>query len=232
MKFKCSTCNYISDKKYNIEKHIKNKCKDGVVNIVNSIFPNKCEFCKKEFTTKPILTRHLKTCKFKKTDSDIGKELEIILEKVKELEKENETLKEIISENENNEKIIENIIKTTTKKILGNTPVETIRSQARKKYKDLFKNMKCVHCKHEGSTQVCHIKAISEFDRLSDVEEINKMSNLIGLCPNCHIDLDRHKKFEVTRTSVLHNMLLGKIKNRDSEENIYDDRKHMVKIKN
>ncbi len=112
-------------------------------------------------------------------------------------------------------------MKTSTKKILGNTLVETVRSQARKKYKKLFKNMKCVHCKHNGSTQVCHIKAISEFDKLSEVEEINKISNLIGLCPNCHVDLDKHRKFEVMRTSILHSMLLEKIKYCDSEENIW-----------
>ncbi len=216
MEFKCSLCEYISNKKYNIEKHIKNKCINGIVNIINSKFPNNCELCKKEFTTKPILTRHLKTCKVKKTNSDTDKELKIILEKVKELEKENEILKEIANKNEElklinekNEKIIDSIVKTSTKKILGNTSVEIIRSQSRKKYKKLFKNMKCVHCKHEGSTQVCHIKAISEFDRLSEVDEINKMSNLIGLCPNCHVDLDKHKKFEVTRTALLHSMLVN-----------------------
>ncbi len=99
------------------------------------------------------MTRHLKTCKFKKTNSDISKELEIILEKVKELENENEILKETVNKNE---KIIDSVVKKSTKKILGNTLVETVRSQARKKYKKLFINMKCVHCKHNGSTQVSH----------------------------------------------------------------------------
>lgn len=36
----------------------------------------------------------------------------------------------------------------------------------------------------------------------------NCMCNLIGLCPNCHIDLDKHKKFEVTRTATLHSMII------------------------
>jgi predicted HNH restriction endonuclease len=61
--------------------------------------------------------------------------------------------------------------------------------------------MKCVHCSHTGSTQVCHIKAIADFDKTTHVSIINDVSNLIGLCPNCHIDLDTHKKFEVTRTA-------------------------------
>ncbi len=47
------------------------------------------------------------------------------------------------------------------------------------------------------------------------------MSNLIGLCPNCHIDLDKHKEFKVMRTSVLHSMLLGKFKDRNPEENVW-----------
>ncbi len=65
-----------------------------------------------------------------------------------------------------------------------------------------------MHCKHHGSVQVCHIKPISEFSKLSTIEEINDLSNLIGLCPNCHIDLDKHKKFEVTRTSILHGNII------------------------
>ncbi len=83
-----------------------------------------------------------------------------------------------------------------------------IRKESRKKYIENSVNMSCVHCGHTGSTQVCHIKPISEFNKLSLIEEINDLSNLIGLCPNCHIDLDKHKKFEVTRTATLHSMLI------------------------
>jgi predicted HNH restriction endonuclease len=68
--------------------------------------------------------------------------------------------------------------------------------------------MICIHCKHIGSTQVCHIKPISDFNDFSLISEINNIKNLIGLCPNCHIDLDKHKKFEVTRTATLHSMII------------------------
>ncbi len=159
------------------------------------------------------MDRHLKTCKFKNTVKD--EEIIVLKEKLSMVEnfneyksKLNKKYEELKDVNEKNEKIIESLVKTNSKKILGNTPVETIRSQARKKYKEIFKDMKCVHCKHEGSTQVCHIKAISEFSKISEIEEINEMSNLIGLCPNCHVDLDKHKKFEVTRTAKLHSMLV------------------------
>ncbi len=143
---------------------------------------------------------------------------EILHKEYEELKKINEKNEELKKINEKNEKLLNFIINSSTKKILGDTSVESIRHQSRKKYKKLFKNMKCVHCRHDGSTQVCHIKAISDFDKLDEVKEINKMSNLIGLCPNCHIDLDKHKKFEVMRTAVLHSMLIKYIKECDSEE--------------
>jgi hypothetical protein len=98
--------------------------------------------------------------------------------------------------------------KLIDKKMLGNVEVESIRTQARKIYKSKFPEMVCIHCKHSGSTQVCHIKAISDFDKFSLVSDINNIKNLIGLCPNCHIDLDKHKKFEVARTATLHSMLV------------------------
>ncbi len=213
--FKCSSCDYISVKKCHAERHIYNnlKCKEllSTITTIDIDFP--CEHCKKTFTLKSNLDRHLKTCKFKNTVKD--EEIIVLKEKLSMVEnfneyksKLNKKYEELKDVNEKNEKIIESLVKTNSKKILGNTPVETIRSQARKKYKEIFKDMKCVHCKHEGSTQVCHIKAISEFSKISEIEEINEMSNLIGLCPNCHVDLDKHKKFEVTRTAKLHSMLV------------------------
>ncbi len=222
--YKCSICNY-SSSKYNVNRHIikENRCGEGDRKLVEifSLDENKCEYCKKIFSTKPILSHHNKICKVKKLqveeENHIIKEKlaisEMVSEDIDNINKKYENLlkinEDLLKINEKNEKIIDSILKTSTKKILGNTPVETIRSQARKKYKELFKDMKCVHCKHNGSTQVCHIKAISDFDKFSEIEEINKMSNLIGLCPNCHMDLDKHKKFEVTRTAMLHSMLIN-----------------------
>lgn len=122
----------------------------------------------------------------------------------------NEKIKSVEEKLENT---INNVSKLIDKKILGNVGIDTIRSQVRKLYKCKFPEMVRVHCKHSGSTQVCHnIKAISEFDNFSLVSDINSLKNLIGLCPNCHIDLDKHKKFEVTRTTTLHSILVGHIK--------------------
>jgi 5-methylcytosine-specific restriction endonuclease McrA len=214
--FHCSLCGYTNSLKTNVIQHIsrKVKCGEGNPVLVQKDADSECEYCKKLFATNPSMKRHLKTCKINHINRN--KEIMELREKLSIVEtfnkdigtisKKYEELKKI---NENNEKIIDSIVNKTTTKILGNTPVESIRSQARKKYKEIFKNMKCVHCKHDGSTQVCHIKAISDFDKFSEIEEINKMSNLIGLCPNCHIDLDKHKKFEVTRTAMLHSIFVS-----------------------
>jgi 5-methylcytosine-specific restriction endonuclease McrA len=139
--------------------------------------------------------------------------LEYELGKCKKIMKEQENeIKELKSQAKDYkiDETIDNLVTFIDNKVLGNTNIEQIRAQARKKYKKMSKNMNCMHCKHTGSTQVCHIKAIADFNKLSTVEEINNISNLIGLCPNCHIDLDKHNKFEVTRTATLYNMLIKK----------------------
>jgi predicted RNase H-like nuclease (RuvC/YqgF family) len=130
---------------------------------------------------------------------------EIKKQKIKEKPSENDKFNQKYKKLEETVNLMTSYIDS---KVLGNTDIKTIRSLSRKKYKDFSKDMKCVHCNHLGSTQVCHIKAISDFNKLSTVEEINHISNLIGLCPNCHIDLDKHKKFEITRTATLHSLLV------------------------
>jgi multidrug efflux pump subunit AcrB len=90
-KFKCSNCEYISYKKDHIDKHILRKCKEA--NMIFIDIDIDCEFCKKNFSTKANLFRHLKTCKVKK--QNLEKENEILKEKNKELEKENEILKAV-----------------------------------------------------------------------------------------------------------------------------------------
>jgi 5-methylcytosine-specific restriction endonuclease McrA len=221
--YKCSGCDYNTYIKCHMGDHInrKNKCSVDELNIIEIDSDFNCEYCKKTFSIRSNLNRHLKTCKVKKQnlekelDKQKNNEIEekykkLLLEKYKKLLSEkNEKIKSIEEKLENT---INNVSKLIDKKILGNVSVETIRSQARKLYKSKFPDMKCVHCKHPGSTQVCHIKAISEFDNFSLVSDINNLKNLIGLCPNCHIDLDKHKKFEVTRTATLHSMFVRRIK--------------------
>lgn len=83
--------------------------------------------------------------------------------------------------------------------------VNNIRAKARRKYKKHFK-LVCAHCKNstEANIQICHIKPISNFDPASDESEINALSNLIALCANCHLDLDKSKNPEVLKTVAEH----------------------------
>ncbi len=49
----------------------------------------------------------------------------------------------------------------------------------------------CCHlCYYDKHIEICHIKPVSEFDHLALMQEINIISNLIGLCPNCHWEFD------------------------------------------
>ena len=65
----------------------------------------------------------------------------------------------------------------------------TIRSQARTIY---FENEKyiCKCCGYDKHVHVCHIKAVSDFDIKTKLSVVNNLDNLIGLCPNCHWELD------------------------------------------
>lgn len=66
--FKCSYCDYTSYKKSHIVQHInkQNKCKDEKLYVIKIDIDIICEYCNKNFTTKPSMKRHLKTCKIKK----------------------------------------------------------------------------------------------------------------------------------------------------------------------
>lgn len=216
MEYKCSLCDYSSDTKRNVIRHInkKIKCSSGLHSIIEIKNKLRCEFCGKSVTTKSHLTQHLKVCKAKKeklvvTENEILKDKNKKLEELCQLNSNHENKnKEIIKKLEDT---VEQLVKMIDIKVLGNVSVETIRKESRKKYLNFNDDNRCVHCKHYGSVQVCHIKPISEFSKLSTVEEINDLSNLIGLCPNCHIDLDKHKKFEITRTATLHNLIIKKL---------------------
>ena len=49
---------------------------------------------------------------------------------------------------------------------------------------------KCELCGYSKIVACCHIKSISSFDENTKVKIINDPSNLIGLCLNCHWELD------------------------------------------
>lgn len=48
----------------------------------------------------------------------------------------------------------------------------------------------CYRCGYDKHIEVCHIHGISEFSDDTPISVINNPDNLIGLCPNCHWELD------------------------------------------
>jgi len=62
-----------------------------------------------------------------------------------------------------------------------------IRGLARSYFKSTGQCSKCGYNKH---TNVCHIKPVKDFDDMSLVSDVNSISNLIELCPNCHWEFD------------------------------------------
>lgn len=65
-----------------------------------------------------------------------------------------------------------------------------IRNIARVIYKKSDKPKCCCHCGYNKHYEVCHIKAINSFPKNTLVTTVNNLNNLIGLCPNCHWELD------------------------------------------
>lgn len=71
-----------------------------------------------------------------------------------------------------------------------------IRHQARTVAFNFYSEKKC-KCGYDKHVEVCHIKAIKDFDIDAPINEINSIDNLELLCPNCHWEKDNlHKKKE------------------------------------
>jgi hypothetical protein len=48
----------------------------------------------------------------------------------------------------------------------------------------------CSRCSYSHFVDVCHIKPVRNFPPTARVNEINDLSNLVALCPNCHHEFD------------------------------------------
>ena len=49
---------------------------------------------------------------------------------------------------------------------------------------------KCMNCGYDKHVEICHIKPVSSFPETAMVSEVNDLTNLIALCPNCHWEFD------------------------------------------
>lgn len=67
-----------------------------------------------------------------------------------------------------------------------------LRELARQNYKKSDKPKNCTNCGYDKFYEVCHIKAIKDFSDESKITDVNDLSNLIALCPNCHWELDHN----------------------------------------
>lgn len=65
-----------------------------------------------------------------------------------------------------------------------------IRLVARRIYRKSKKPKSCCICGYNKHYEVCHIKSIDSFDPKTAIATVNNLGNLIGLCPNCHWELD------------------------------------------
>jgi hypothetical protein len=66
-----------------------------------------------------------------------------------------------------------------------------VRNLARPQYLKNNPNPCCKNCGYSKHIEVCHIKPIKDFSETSTISEINHITNLIALCPNCHWEFDR-----------------------------------------
>jgi hypothetical protein len=48
----------------------------------------------------------------------------------------------------------------------------------------------CSICKYSKHVELCHIKGISQHEPPDKISDINAVTNLVYLCPNCHWELD------------------------------------------
>ena len=48
----------------------------------------------------------------------------------------------------------------------------------------------CCKCGYDKHIEIAHIKAIKDFDPDTLISQVNDVSNLLPLCPNCHWEFD------------------------------------------
>ena len=87
-------------------------------------------------------------------------------------------------------RILESTIESYYKSYTSNTKHASIRRLARVIAEENKLEKKCKICDFEDYVELCHIKAIKDFDKTSTIGEVNDINNLVYLCPNHHKLLD------------------------------------------
>lgn len=66
-----------------------------------------------------------------------------------------------------------------------------VRNLARRTFKESGRAFVCAVCDYSEHVEICHIRAISSFDKRTKIREVNRLDNLVALCPNHHWELDK-----------------------------------------
>jgi hypothetical protein len=245
MEFSCSNCEYKSNVKNCVIRHINNKNLECFKNnpvLKSTIIHIKCDFCNKTYTTVPILKKHLKTCKVKKENlEEENKKLkEELALATKALSEKPSTIN--ITNNQNNQI---NIHLTP-----WNNP--TLPENVEKYYNEALKKLflavptiiKQIHFNKDhpenhnisiknARSGIAKVYNGKEWESMDEKDVINSLIN----------DYESTLSGYAEENNPKYNEKMQKIKDRDSEEKVYDDmhnevkrviydRNHMVKIKN
>lgn len=65
-----------------------------------------------------------------------------------------------------------------------------IRQDARKVFTKSGKPLSCCVCGYTHHIEIAHIQSVQNSDPLSTIAEINRIENLVALCPNHHWEFD------------------------------------------
>ncbi len=246
MKFKCSQCVYSSDDRGNISRQVNRKIKCGE-NIPEIIFIEseiECEYCKKKFVLEKNLKRHIKTCKVKKIC--LEKELQIEKEEVRKL-KEKLAIAEALASKPSigtqNNNININLAPWNDPKL----PIDVekyYREAVKKIFLAIPTLIKYIHfnTEHPENHNICIKNGRSKTAKVYNgkewetIDEDRLIRTLIDDYEHTLEDYAEDKNPKYLEK-------IKEIKDRDSEEKVYDDlhtevkrviydRNHMVKIKN
>jgi hypothetical protein len=241
--FKCSLCDYTTDNKQSIKRHVDNrkvKCGEGIPEIIEIKVDINCEYCNNTFKTRSSLNRHIKTCKVKKANQD--EEIIKLKEKVKILEALNN--KPTIGTNIGTQNNI-NIQLAPWNNPMLPEDVEKYYQQAVKKiFLAVPTLIKYIHfnTEHPENHNICIKNARNKIAKVYNGKEWESIDEDV-LIKTLISDYENTLEDYAEEKAPKYNKKIKEIKDRDSEDKVYDDmhnevkrviydRNHMVKVKN